>query len=142
MAAGKLQEIVPTRPITYPNQNFVNLSLLAIAIGAGVYLSIDPYLPWAFAIIIVLVAALRRPADSADRRRRHADGHFAPELVRRALGRGDGLRAREQAAHHRRRARRFVGPDPVDHHVPGDEPIVHQRAVRRVRTGASDGGSR
>jgi len=54
MAAGKLQEIVPTRPITYPNQNFVNLSLLAIAIGAGVYLSINPYLPWAFAIIIVL----------------------------------------------------------------------------------------
>ena len=39
MAAGKLQEIVPTRPITYPNQNFVNLALLAIAIGAGVYLT-------------------------------------------------------------------------------------------------------
>ncbi len=43
MAAGKLQEIVPTRPITYPNQNVVNLGLLAIAIGAGVYLTIDPY---------------------------------------------------------------------------------------------------
>jgi len=28
MAAGKLMEIVPTRPITYRNQNFVNLSLL------------------------------------------------------------------------------------------------------------------
>jgi NAD(P) transhydrogenase subunit beta len=54
MAAGKLQEIVPTRPITYPNQNFVNLSLLAIAIAAGVYLAIDPYHPWAFATIIVL----------------------------------------------------------------------------------------
>ena len=54
MAAGKLQEIVPTRPITYPNQNFVNLSLLAIAIGAGVYLSIDPYHPLAFAVIIAL----------------------------------------------------------------------------------------
>src|SRR6187431_573486 len=54
MAAGKLQEIVPTRPITYPNQNVVNLGLLAIAIGAGVYLTIDPYLPWAFAIVILL----------------------------------------------------------------------------------------
>jgi NAD(P) transhydrogenase subunit beta len=54
MAAGKLQEIVPTRPITYPNQNFINLGLLAIAIGAGVYLTIDPYLPWAFALIILL----------------------------------------------------------------------------------------
>ena len=36
MAAGKLQEIIPTRPITYRGQNFVNLALLAIAIGAGV----------------------------------------------------------------------------------------------------------
>jgi H+-translocating NAD(P) transhydrogenase subunit beta len=54
MAAGKLQEIVPTRPITYPNQNFINLGLLAIAIGAGVYLTIDPYQPWAFGLIILL----------------------------------------------------------------------------------------
>ena len=38
--------------------------------------------------------------------------------VRRPVGRGDGLRAREQGADHRRRARRIVGPDPVDHHVP------------------------
>jgi NAD(P) transhydrogenase subunit beta len=57
MAAGKLQEIVPTRPITYPNQNFINLGLLAIAIGAGVYLTVDPYLPWAFGLIIVLSLA-------------------------------------------------------------------------------------
>ncbi len=54
MAAGKLQEIVPTRPITYPNQNVINLGLMAIAIGAGVYMTIDPYLPWAFALIILL----------------------------------------------------------------------------------------
>ena len=32
MAAGKLREIIPTRPITYRNQNLVNLSLLALAI--------------------------------------------------------------------------------------------------------------
>jgi proton-translocating NAD(P)+ transhydrogenase subunit beta len=57
MAAGKLQEIVPTRPITYPNQNFINLGLLAIAIGAGVYLTVDPYLPWAFALIVLLSLA-------------------------------------------------------------------------------------
>jgi NAD(P) transhydrogenase subunit beta len=54
MAAGKLQEIVPTRPITYPNQNVVNLGLLAIAIAAGIYLTFDPYTPAAFAVIIVL----------------------------------------------------------------------------------------
>src|SRR5262249_58631000 len=31
MAAGKLQEILPQRPITYKGQNVVNLSLLAVA---------------------------------------------------------------------------------------------------------------
>jgi NAD/NADP transhydrogenase beta subunit len=35
MAAGKLQEVLPTRPITYKNQNVINLLLLAIAIGSG-----------------------------------------------------------------------------------------------------------
>jgi NAD(P) transhydrogenase subunit beta len=42
MAAGKLQEIIPTRPITYRNQNFINLSLLAIAVVAGGVLVYDP----------------------------------------------------------------------------------------------------
>ena len=32
-----------------------------------------------------------------------------------------------------------VGPDPVDHHVPRHEPLVHERAVRRVRPGAGEG---
>src|SRR6476660_9877634 len=39
MAAGKLQEVIPTRPITYRNQNLVNLSLLVLAIVAGVFLA-------------------------------------------------------------------------------------------------------
>ena len=42
MAAGKLQEILPQRPITYKGQNFVNLSLLAISIGLAVYLVLHP----------------------------------------------------------------------------------------------------
>jgi H+-translocating NAD(P) transhydrogenase subunit beta len=54
MAAGKLQEIIPTRPITYRNQNLVNLSLLAVAIASGVYLSINPEYWLAFVAIIVL----------------------------------------------------------------------------------------
>ena len=86
------------------------------------------------------VADLRRAADHPDRRRRHADGDLAAELLRRPVGRGDGLRARQQAADHRRRARRIVRLHPVGHHVQGDEPLVHQRAVRRVRAGA--GGQR
>ena len=42
MAAGKLQEVLPQRPITYKGQNFVNLSLLAIAVGIAVYLVLHP----------------------------------------------------------------------------------------------------
>jgi len=42
MAAGKLQEILPQRPITYKGQNFVNLALLALAVGVAVILVIHP----------------------------------------------------------------------------------------------------
>src|SRR6266566_6605010 len=38
MAAGKLQEILPQRPLTYKGQNFVNLGLLAVAVAIAVYL--------------------------------------------------------------------------------------------------------
>jgi H+-translocating NAD(P) transhydrogenase subunit beta len=42
MAAGKLQEVLPQRPITYKGQNFVNLAMLAIAVVIAVYLIHDP----------------------------------------------------------------------------------------------------
>src|ERR1700690_1726134 len=42
MAAGKLQEVLPQRPITYKGQNFVNLGFLAVAIGLAAYLVHDP----------------------------------------------------------------------------------------------------
>ncbi len=42
MAAGKLQEVLPTRPITYRNQNLINLTLFAIALGIGVRLIVVP----------------------------------------------------------------------------------------------------
>ncbi|MCC7497418.1 MAG: NAD(P)(+) transhydrogenase (Re/Si-specific) subunit beta [Bryobacterales bacterium] len=42
MACGKLQEILPTRPIVYRNQNIINLSILIIAAGLGVYLIVHP----------------------------------------------------------------------------------------------------
>jgi NAD(P) transhydrogenase subunit beta len=42
MAVGKLQEVLPTRPIVYRNQNFINLSLFAIAVGLGVRLILVP----------------------------------------------------------------------------------------------------
>jgi NAD(P) transhydrogenase subunit beta len=57
MAFGKLQEIIPTRPIVYRGQNFVNLSVLAIAIALGVYLVIHPAQTALFPMYIVLALA-------------------------------------------------------------------------------------
>ena len=54
MAAGKLMEIVPTRPMTYRGQNVVNLGLLAIAAGAAVLLLFRPGSWQLFPAIIVL----------------------------------------------------------------------------------------
>jgi len=39
MAAGKLMEIIPTRPIVYNGQNAINLSLIVIAVLAALLLS-------------------------------------------------------------------------------------------------------
>jgi NAD(P) transhydrogenase subunit beta len=42
MAFGKLQEILPTRPIVYSGQNVANISLLVLAALLGVYLTLRP----------------------------------------------------------------------------------------------------
>ncbi|MEN6450818.1 MAG: NAD(P)(+) transhydrogenase (Re/Si-specific) subunit beta [Thermoguttaceae bacterium] len=54
MAAGKLMEIIPTRPIIYKGQNAINLSVFGIAILAGVLLVINPTWWWLFPIIVLL----------------------------------------------------------------------------------------
>src|SRR5271165_7101750 len=42
MAFGKLHELLPSRPITYKGQNFVNLGLFALAAGLAVALVVNP----------------------------------------------------------------------------------------------------
>jgi NAD(P) transhydrogenase subunit beta len=54
MAFGKLQELIPTRPMTYKGQNFVNLSLLGVAVAVGIALIISPETTWLFPIFTVL----------------------------------------------------------------------------------------
>jgi H+-translocating NAD(P) transhydrogenase subunit beta len=54
MAAGKLQEVLPQRPITYKGQNLVNLSLLGIAIIVAVLLVLDPSRMSLFPLIVVI----------------------------------------------------------------------------------------
>ena len=52
MAAGKLQEILPQRPITYKGQNLVNLLLFVVAVGSAVYLVLHPGAKIFFPIIV------------------------------------------------------------------------------------------
>jgi proton-translocating NAD(P)+ transhydrogenase subunit beta len=54
MAAGKLQEVLPTRPITYKNQNVINLLLLTIAIASGLYIVARPETWQLFPVVVVL----------------------------------------------------------------------------------------
>ncbi|HTQ97100.1 MAG TPA: NAD(P)(+) transhydrogenase (Re/Si-specific) subunit beta, partial [Candidatus Acidoferrum sp.] len=54
MAAGKLQEILPQRPITYKGQNFVNLGMLGVAIIIAIMLVQHPEKMYLFPLIIVI----------------------------------------------------------------------------------------
>jgi NAD(P) transhydrogenase subunit beta len=62
LAAGKLQEVkwIPQRPVTYPGQNFMNLTLLLVAIGIGGFLVFNPahaMAPMLFPVVIALALA-------------------------------------------------------------------------------------
>jgi H+-translocating NAD(P) transhydrogenase subunit beta len=57
MAAGKLQELIPTRPITYKGQNAINFSLLGVALLSGALLVWHPTWWGLFPIIVLLSLA-------------------------------------------------------------------------------------
>src|SRR5579871_3337454 len=54
MAMGKLQEVLPQRPITYRNQNAVNFILFAIALGLAVRLILVPTDTFLFPFFVAL----------------------------------------------------------------------------------------
>src|SRR5271170_271029 len=54
MAFGKLQESLPTRPITFPGQNIVNLGILGLAAVSGIALIVRPEQAWLFPVFAVL----------------------------------------------------------------------------------------
>ncbi len=57
MAAGKLQEILPQRPLTYKGQNFVNFLLLAAALGIAVFLVLHPEAKSLFPFMVMIALA-------------------------------------------------------------------------------------
>jgi NAD(P) transhydrogenase subunit beta len=52
MAAGKLQEILPQRPITYKGQNLVNFLLFAVAVASAVFLVAHPEAKQFFPVVV------------------------------------------------------------------------------------------
>ncbi len=54
MAFGKLQEVLPTRPITFRGQNMVNLATFGLAVAIGIYLIFSPEQTWLYPIFMVL----------------------------------------------------------------------------------------
>jgi H+-translocating NAD(P) transhydrogenase subunit beta len=70
MAAGKLQEILPQRPITYRGQNLVNFLLLAVAIVIAGYLILHPeakmLYPYMIGIALIFGVLLVIPIGGAD----------------------------------------------------------------------------
>jgi NAD(P) transhydrogenase subunit beta len=54
MAAGKLQEVLPQRPITYKGQNVVNLGVLAIAVIVAIILVLHPERVYLYPLIVIL----------------------------------------------------------------------------------------
>jgi len=70
MAAGKLQEVLPQRPITYKGQNLVNLLLFTIAVASGVYLVLHPgakeLFPLVVGISLIIGVLLVIPIGGAD----------------------------------------------------------------------------
>ncbi len=54
MAFGKLQDLLPSRPMIYKGQNVVNLSLLAVAVVLGIYLVLNPGRTALFPVIALL----------------------------------------------------------------------------------------
>jgi NAD(P) transhydrogenase subunit beta len=57
MAFGKLQEILPTRPIVYRGQNIINLGLFSLAGLLGISLVFRPEQTWMFPIFVGLALA-------------------------------------------------------------------------------------
>ncbi len=70
MAFGKLQEILPARPLTYRHQNILNLSLFGLAAACGAWLVVRPGAAWLFpvfgALALVFGVLLVIPIGGAD----------------------------------------------------------------------------
>jgi NAD(P) transhydrogenase beta subunit len=132
MAFGKLQEILPGRPLTFRGQNAMNLVLLTAAvIGLG-WLIVSPNEVWVFAAMLtiaVLVGILFvLPIGGG-----HAGGRVVAEFLCWPCCRRHGICDRQQHSDHRWRARRPQRLHPLDCDEQGHESLLRQCALWRLR---------
>jgi proton-translocating NAD(P)+ transhydrogenase subunit beta len=58
IAFGKLQEVIPGRPIQLPGQQFINIGLLAIAVGCSIAIAAGTESEGLFLVILIAAALL------------------------------------------------------------------------------------
>jgi H+-translocating NAD(P) transhydrogenase subunit beta len=138
VAFAKLQELMtgPADRLRRP-EGGQRLDLSARSSAWQVYQAVVPEPLLGPFYTVVALSLLWGHARDPDRRRGHAGGDLAAELVLRARGGDDRVRHRQPRADHRRRARGLVRVHPEPDHVPRDEPVADERAVRRLRRGGS-----
>ncbi len=70
MAFGKLQGILPSKPILYTGQNFINLGIFGASVGIAGYLVFNPsaawLFPWLIGLTLLFGIALIVPIGGAD----------------------------------------------------------------------------
>ena len=137
MAAGKLMELkwVPQRPVTYPLQNVTNIGLLLLALVLGILLVLDPVGPWAAIIFPTIIGLsllfgvlLIIPIGGAD----------MPTVIS-ILNSYAGLSAVAMGFVLDNKLLIVAGAlgrierlDSFHHHVPCDEPVVHECTLRSI----------
>ena len=135
IASGKLQGLIPGKPIIVPGGQLVTLALAAVTVvgalspvrGRATRTSRSCSLILAAALIFGVTMVL--PIGGADM-------PVVISLLNSFTGHGrrDGrLRDRQPGPDHRRRPRRRVGRDPHQAHGRRDEPLGHEHHGRRLR---------
>ena len=132
IAFGKLQGLISGKPVKFTGQHVLNAALGICHPRARVHFAMtgsrlvpDPDDP----------ARLRprRDPDHPHRRGGHAGDHLHAQQLLGLGGGGHRLHPAQQPADHRRRPGRLLRRHPLLHHVQGDEPLHHQRGLRRLR---------
>ena len=143
IAFGKLQEILPGRPIKLPGQIVHQPRAVRDLRGSAIVLAAGTHSQALFIIGILLAAGgAREHGRAADRRRGHAGRDLAAERVHRAVGGRDRYRAEQHRDDRRRDDRRRVGHDPDQPDGQGDEPLRAGDRRRRVRRRGRRAGRR